>query len=386
MGHARLSPSASHQWLHCPGSVQAQELLPPAEETEDTLAGTAVHWVIESVLSSYYGGDSSLLTRVDFVGKPAPNGVIITDEMFDHSEVYTDTVLVTSQRHKMGSTVKIEERVEMPEVHAQCWGTPDTWCYNESDKVLYVYDFKYGHSYVDVVGNPQLMLYARGAMNELEIDGLNEQSLTVVMVIVQPRYYRDDPVREWVIKGSDLRGYINKLHYSASKAFDDNPNTVSGKHCKHCRALANCDTAFNGSLSLIQHLGDFDISNTNPDTLKEMIELMDGAKTLVTALSDSLNDQAEQLLVSGHQVKGLILENKYGNLAWDKDEQAVINIGKAFGVDVVKGVNLMTPQQAIKAGVPEDTVKSMAGRKMTGRKLKNFNIDTISEVFKENMK
>ena len=73
------------------------------------------------------------------------------------------------------SHYKIEERVAIPAVHANNWGTPDTWIFGHNATSgrarLVVIDYKFGHEFVEVFENWQLVDYLFGILQELGISG-----------------------------------------------------------------------------------------------------------------------------------------------------------------------------------------------------------------------
>src|SRR5690606_25074571 len=68
-----------------------------------------------------------------------------------------------------------EQRVDIPRVHAECWGTPDFWTAvfpedeRGSKRYVRVVDYKYGHRFVEVFENLQLAAYASGVLSQLSI-------------------------------------------------------------------------------------------------------------------------------------------------------------------------------------------------------------------------
>ena len=51
--HARLSPSASHRWINCPGSVHLAEQCPPQGGSTYTAEGTEAHALAELKLRKF---------------------------------------------------------------------------------------------------------------------------------------------------------------------------------------------------------------------------------------------------------------------------------------------------------------------------------------------
>src|SRR5947199_221161 len=115
--HAYLPPSGAPHWRFCAMWAAMNEAFPQGD-TEDAATGTAAHWVFEQM---FYARPVDL-TSV------AANGVPVTQEMLDGAALYVRVVdadlaaLGLDRRYLV-----IERPVAMPTVHAQNWGTPDTW-------------------------------------------------------------------------------------------------------------------------------------------------------------------------------------------------------------------------------------------------------------------
>ena len=93
-----LPPSSAGQWGNCSGSAIAQASVPNVE-TEANRIGTATHWVGESTLAVWKVDRSGKLLCSDFIGKAAPNGVVIDRDMAEGAQVYVDDVLQVAQKH-----------------------------------------------------------------------------------------------------------------------------------------------------------------------------------------------------------------------------------------------------------------------------------------------
>src|SRR5690606_6156447 len=106
-GHARFSPSASHRWLNCPGSIMFCEQLPPELHEQDNFfadEGTAAHFVLEKCLTRdfpaqhYFGKhvrvrrDEHGMSDVGFVKNPADDTFPVDEGMVEAVQVAIDYV------------------------------------------------------------------------------------------------------------------------------------------------------------------------------------------------------------------------------------------------------------------------------------------------------
>ena len=105
-----------------------------------------------------------------------------------------------------------------------------------ADDVLQVIDFKYGKGVtVSAEHNPQMMLYALGALN---LYGYLYDIKTVKTAIVQPRL---DNISEWEISVDELLEWAeNTLKPIAELAAKGEGEFKAGNHCRFCKLRAVC--------------------------------------------------------------------------------------------------------------------------------------------------
>lgn len=214
LAHSTLGASTSDRWGNCPGSVR---LSVGIESKTSVYAeeGTFAHEVAQVFLST--GG---WLVRAD-------------EEMVANVKVYTDLIHAESK----GGKLFVEQRLDLSSIHPKMFGTADAVIYYEQQKLLRVYDLKYGQGHVvDVKDNPQLKYYALGAMLML-----NLPVETVETVIVQPRaFHADGPIRRQSYDAFDMLDFSADLAALAKRTEDPNAPLVSGDHCRWCPAAGIC--------------------------------------------------------------------------------------------------------------------------------------------------
>lgn len=338
--HSPLAPSSAYRWVFCEGSVQLEALYPEQEEDPSAAEGTAAH----------FAGSEQLLGRDVQVGQLAPNGVVLTDEMFDGAQLWVDDVFETCGSSHTLAELQVEQRVYMPRIHEKAYGTPDTWLYVPSRGTVYVWDFKFGHGVVEQFENWQLIAYVCGILDLLGIDGRNDQELWCELRVVQPRaYHREGRVRTWRVRASDLRGYFNRLNLAAHAAMQHGARTVTGSYCLHCQAAANCPTL----RKAITHAADW-LGGSSPEELPVAaaayeLDLLEHVATLVKARKQGRAADVESRLRRGEVVPGWCLESTTGAPAWIEGEQeSVLIMGDLYELDLRKPAAPITPTQAIK--------------------------------------
>lgn len=179
-GHALLGASSAHRWLVCPPLARLEEKIKDrgssfAEE------GTAAHELAELQLLKRF----KLLTAkaVNSRLKLFKETISYYDQsMEDYVSLYCDLVEERVNQYENAS-VELEQRVDFTKWVPEGFGTSDVVVL--SDKTIEIIDLKYGKGVpVDAYLNPQLMLYALGAVDKYDIIYEFE---TVRMTIIQPR-------------------------------------------------------------------------------------------------------------------------------------------------------------------------------------------------------
>lgn len=364
--HAPFAPSGLHRVVACPGSYR---LIRAARErgwtldtdSEHSEEGTAAHWVAAECL----------LGRPVAVGTLTPNGVAVTDEMVEGAELYVDTVC--SMRHC--SNGDVEQPVQCPSIHPECYGTPD-FAYGPRDGILRIIDYKFGHRYVDVFENWQLLAYAAGRMKSLL------PTVEVVLQIVQPRsYHRDGPVRTWTIKGHELFNYAKRLNDACRAAESPDAACTVGAHCYQCPARHVCEVLQRAELSALDLAGSTAPLNLTVGAKALRLRMVRRAAMLLEQIDGGLTEDLSASVRSGTHVPGWSLQSSAGREQWTAEPAEVIALGTALGVDVSKP-GLITPNQARKAGMPDEVVSAYSARAAGSLKLVETD-EALARVFRK---
>jgi hypothetical protein len=346
-----------------------QEKYPDKSDKTSANGGIAAHWLGSTVLTGR-------LPIKQFIGKSAPNGVVITSEIIEYVQIYVKHVLSLK-----APVLHLESEVTADSIHPELWGTVDCWCDYESRGVE-VIDYKYGWGIVEPFENWQLICYAAGVLDKLGVDGVQDQELPVKLTIVQPRpHHRDGPIRSWQIKASDLRGYFNMLRDSAEEALSIAPVMNVGPHCKYCSARYTCSMAQKASyeaMELSEKMGSIALT---PEEMGSDIKVLRRAKEAIDHRLSGLEIEAMSQISSGKHVPGWRIEQGYGWKNWTKPMKEVFAIGDLCGVNLRKETAI-TPTQAIKVGVSKELVNAFSDAAKTKLKLVPDNGTKAKEVFK----
>ena len=223
--HAILSASSSHRWLNCNPSARLEQEFED-QETEAAAEGTAAHALCEHKLRK------ALKLR-----SKKPVSQYDCDEMDDYTDGYVQFVLEQLAQAKLtcpDPQVLIEQRLDFSCYVPDGFGTGD--CLIIASPRLHVIDFKYGLGVlVDAYQNPQMMLYALGA---LRIFDCLYDITEVSMSIYQPRR---ENVSTWTISVDDLMDWAeNTLRPKADLAYKGEGEYSPGSWCQFCKAAVKC--------------------------------------------------------------------------------------------------------------------------------------------------
>lgn len=322
----------------------------PNIDTEQKREGTAAHWV----------GESALLDGqpcATYEGQTAPNGVRVDSDMCEAAQVYVDDVRRVLAEY--GGALHVELTVSMPSIHPENRGTLDGQVVVYSASRVFIWDFKYGRRRVDARGNLQLIDYAAGVKDLLNIDGHQEQYTRVDIVVVQPRCYKPcGPVDTWSVMLSELRPYWNQLRTKAEEALM-NPKFTAGKWCRDCPALVRCDTATMYSYSVYQYADQpYEINTLTDKQATTEYRNMCDAYDVIKARRDALHDDVRHRTSSGKNT-GLALDAVQGRAKWAIDDDTVITAFKQLGITASKETPL-TPKQMVDRS-PAELKATVAG-------------------------
>ena len=289
VNHSLLGASKAHQWLECPPSARWELEFPEPPESEAAAEGTLAHAIAEEHLRKRIAGKAWRSTpkkwRTDPLYRPA---------MEEHVATYCDTVMevLTALREKGDPFIELEQKLDLTPWIPEGFGTAD--CIIISDGVLHVFDLKYGKGIpVHAEENPQLKLYALGAMAEYEwAFDIREATLH----IVQPRL---DSITEWTVSAEVLKKWGEfVVKPIAQKAYKGEGEYNPGEaQCRWCRCKDRC-RAYNNYLLEVCKLrfDDLDVER-NPNELSDeeiakFLDMADEIKRWCTRVSEYALDQA----------------------------------------------------------------------------------------------
>lgn len=359
---------------------------PETEVDQSAIEGEASHEIAALLIERAARGYDTTPDD-EFLGKPASNGVLYDQDMIDCARIYVEDVIVVMRDTGIfAKGLGVEEKLTMPDIHELMFGTSDCFIYDGHRGHLYVWDYKYGHDYVDEFENWQGISYINGIISKFGITGIDEQNITVHLRIAQPRCYSaKGAIREWTFTLSDIRGHFNVLRANAAEALSPHAVTRTGSHCKHCSARHACGAALNAGNKLYEvatHPTPLDMS---PDAIGVQYSIIKRALDHLTSLESAYNEQVKLLMKSGVNVPGWTTESTYGREKW-VDAESTKQMGELLGLDFTKPADLITPNQVRqllkKSGIDEAVINGYSDRTNTGIKIVSDNGNKAKRAFK----
>lgn len=232
--HAKLSASGAHIWLNCSKSYALQKDIPNVGSVF-TEEGTRAHAYAEMLLREMFAKGEVEQVEPD------------NKEMDIACHMYADFISErVNEDWEDTPTVLIEKRVDFSRWVKGGFGTSD--CIIAKNDTLIVCDLKYGKGVkVDATNNPQLRLYALGALNEFELWNFKK----VEMSIIQPRL---DHISSETINIEELLAFGEIAKKASEEAFSEKGDAHSGEWCRFCRANPICKERAKRPLETIQKI------------------------------------------------------------------------------------------------------------------------------------
>ena len=327
INHSLLSASSSHRWLHCPPSARLCEGYDD-KGSNFAAEGTDAHALCEYKLRAALGMEAK---------DPTEDLSWYDAEMEESANGYAAFVMELVEEAKKNCSdpvVLIEQRLDYSRYVAEGFGTGD--CVIIADGTLHIVDFKYGRGIlVEAEDNPQMMLYALGA---LELFDCLYDIDTVSMTIFQPRRGN---VSTYTLPKADLYEWADTvLAPAAELAWSGEGEYHCGEWCQFCKAKADCRKRANANMELAK----YEFKQPPLLTDEEVEEILGRIDELIAWASD-IRDYALQAAIGGKHWTGYKLVEGRSNRKYT-DERAVVAAVRAAGYDPyehkVLGVTAMT--------------------------------------------
>lgn len=312
--HSYLSASGAHIWLVCSKSPQISANFEDIE-TVYSREGTMVHLLNEIRISELLGlkCDEKLPTDFEF-----------SEELKEASDEYVSYIMELVAEIKKtckDPVILIEQKVDFSNYVPSGYGTADFLAI--ADGKLYVVDYKNGAGVkVPCEKNPQMMLYALGALN---LFSCLYDTPEISMTIFQPRMSN---ISTYEMKRDDLLEWATTVLAPRAKlAFEGKGEFIPGEHCRFCKAKVKCTARALENLKLAAY--EFKTADLLTD---EEIEEIIGKTDSLVEWANSVKEYALNEALKGKKWSRYKLVEGRSNRKF-KSEDEVANIVKNAGFD-----------------------------------------------------
>lgn len=313
--HSKLSASSANRWIHCPGSVHMAGMF-PATSSPAADEGSLAHALAEARLNGITDLDE-LEGKVQAFYKAHPNLSGDFAEMTEYIDPYVDFVNGLYQetlRADSSAVMLTEQRLDFSEIVPGGFGTADVVIIG--DGRVTVIDLKYGKGVpVSAKNNPQIRLYAFGAIGEYDIVYDFDR---VKMVIYQPRLSQ---VTDEEMSVDDLKTWAeNTVKPAAAAALSDHPAYCPGEWCTShfCPGAGACRARAEHALAIERHSGK-DPALLTDEEISDALTRADALQKWIKSLNKYALDEA----IAGHAIPGWkVVEGKSVRTYSDEDKVA----------------------------------------------------------------
>ena len=237
--HAVLSASAAKRWLNCTPSARLNEQFPNTT-SEFAEEGTAAHELCEYKVRKY------LHDRME-----RPQSEYYTEEIEQATDVYAEFVIGIIEDMKQNGAEPlslVEEKLDYSHIAPSGFGTGDMIVIGKDEHghgLLHIVDYKNGKGvFVDANHNPQMMLYALGALRAY--DYIYDVQI-VRMSIVQPRL---ENISTCEMTVAELNEWAESIKPIALMAFEGKGEQKPGDWCRFCKARPVCKACADEAMAL----------------------------------------------------------------------------------------------------------------------------------------
>ncbi|MBD3948469.1 DUF2800 domain-containing protein [Tuanshanicoccus lijuaniae] len=317
--HALLSASSSHRWLTAP-PLPRLEMYFENKASQAANDGTLAHAISDNKIRRALGMEYKLIPPKD-------------QEMEEYTDDYVNFVLEQIERVKQRTKdpiILIEQKLDFSEYVPDGFGTGD--CVIVADKMIHVIDLKTGFLEVPAVDNPQMKLYALGALKLYDaLYDIDE----VIMTIFQPRKYN---ISTDSISVKELMEWAEtELKEKAEMAFEGKGVVEYGPWCQ----FSTCGVVLRARYDHHKKLDRFQLKSPHLLTDAEVEEVLSHVDDL-TKWANEVKEYATEVAVkSGKSWNGykLVASRTVRKFT---DEEKVAEIAKANGYDNIYKQSLLS--------------------------------------------
>ena len=289
--HALLSASGAHRWLECPPSARLEESFedrPSDSAKEGTLAHAIAEAKVRNMLIDPLPKRSFNKILKDFTNNSMYQKEMdaLTDE---YAEYIREIMLSYTQKPYIAVEVKLNLSTYIPEG----LGTAD--CIIISGNDLHIIDLKDGKNVpVSAEDNPQLKIYALGAVGEYE---LFYDIQSIHMHIFQPRNKNGGGT--FTTNVQELKAWGESIRPTVKMAYMGLGEQKAGPWCGFCKAKPICQK----HAEKCRELAKLDFKKPELLSREEIGQILQTAKD-VASWAKALEEYALSEVLKGNDVPG----------------------------------------------------------------------------------
>jgi hypothetical protein len=235
-GHALLSPSGAKRWMACTPSAILESHEPYQAASVYAAEGTEAHelgelklaFALEKIsVEEYHTKFEHFRMTAKFYNEDF--NAFVNDYVKEVMDI------VTKDYEGLNVEVYLEDKVEFTHIVPKGSGTSDVVIVGPD--FIHVIDLKFGKGVaVSAIGNPQLRLYALGALKKYQMKGVFTEAR---MTIIQPRLY--DKTTDYLPVMELNNWAITEVKPKAEMASRGEGQLVAGDHCMWCKRKGKCE-------------------------------------------------------------------------------------------------------------------------------------------------
>jgi hypothetical protein len=378
--------------MACPGSVREEAKYPDEPSGPAAADGTHSHTLLERCIKNGLADPTTMVgvKMMDHEGE-----FVVDADRAARVKVAVD--YVRSRMTEYGVCQVLAERRVNPEWllgRSDLSGTADVQIH--APDTLEIIDYKDGMGEVKVEHNPQLELYAIGALAELKLPTNAKYPFDKVrMTVIQPKLaFRGMPaVTNFELPLTDLIGRLGIYAVKATATDAPDAPLVSGEHCKFCKHKGCSERA--GTVmkevgvmfpmlekpevvELAQQSANKDPATMDNDQIRQIME----AAPLMRQLLEAVEEEAMRRLKGGGSIPGVKLVYGRGSRSWalPEDEMAEKLIKMGIPKSAVYETKLVTPAKAEKLTWEATKGGEKIKKSLSERQLKTLEAEYVAKV------
>lgn len=319
INHHDLGASGAKRWMSCPGSVKLSKQFPQGS-SKFADEGSLAHAAAEALIAGTDPAEDLKDKIVEFyqnnrdMSGSYESMIRILEPYADYVHEAFNEALAADKL----SQLLTEQKVDLSPWIDGGFGTTDVAIIREGH--LHIVDLKYGKGVpVSAIDNPQLMLYALGTLDALDMAYSVE---TVRMTIYQPRL---DNVSTTEMSAKALYEWGEKIVKPAARlATTEDAPFLAGEWCKFCAAKATCRARAEANLALEEYRKKTTLS---PEEIGEILSKVDE----LTKWAEDLKESALESALEGDEIPGWKIVEGRANRKYCKSDDEIVKALTAAG-------------------------------------------------------